>query len=190
MAMIKECEEFYADNETVWERLGEISPEGFSVTAEMSCPMPEEVRRLMVGPRMIRLRIPMRIPTVTHNELVIRKRGKGRFIGKSDALLEAEERIRANLASRLPRMDGPLEGPLMATVTYRFATDGKHAQMEPHTEKPDGDNLVKTLWDVLQGLGVIADDCRIADQRIVKVWADPPGVQLEVREIGGRGWQR
>lgn len=129
-------------------------------------------------------------PTVTHNDLeAYARRGRGGrlvpSIRKSDALKEAEDAIAARVvAAGVPeRALGSRERPLRVSVTWCFPRGG-HAQGEPHAEKPDMSNMLKTLEDVLARCGVISDDCRIADERLCKAWADPAGIWVCAEEMG------
>lgn len=53
-----------------------------------------------------------------------------------------------------------------------------------HTKKPDIDNLVKGLFDAVNGL-LWVDDNRVAQMMVTKVYADDPGIELIVDPIGG-----
>lgn len=50
----------------------------------------------------------------------------------------------------------------------------------PHTSKPDRDNAVKTLFDVMTTLRFWTDDNLISDGKITKVWGDTPGIGIEI----------
>lgn len=124
-------------------------------------------------------------PTVTHNDLeayVVMRRGMPRAaVRKSDRLKAAEDAIMAALGRCAP--DLPLSGPLRLDVRWCFATHGRHEQGEPHAQRPDVDNLCKTLSDCLVRAGVIADDRLVADGMLAKAWADPAGIWVRVEEI-------
>lgn len=51
-----------------------------------------------------------------------------------------------------------------------------------HTSRPDGDNILKAIGDGLNGI-VYADDSQIAEVKLVKRYADVPGVAVVVREL-------
>ncbi len=54
---------------------------------------------------------------------------------------------------------------------------------QPHTSKPDRDNLMKSLQDALEGL-LFTNDSKICDGRIQKVKAavdEQPHVEMRVR---------
>ena len=52
--------------------------------------------------------------------------------------------------------------------------------MRPHTQKPDHDNLVKSIQDACQGI-VYADDSQVWDCRVWKYWTDAPLGGVEAR---------
>lgn len=128
--------------------------------------------------------VAMEIPTVTHNALMpVRGKGGRLAIAKKPELEAAEQVWESRLASALLPMERPLEGAIRAEVRFAFCADGRHLPGEPHTEKPDLDNLEKTLWDALQRIGAIVDDCAICDKRVTKMWAEVPGVYLALEEV-------
>lgn len=127
---------------------------------------------------------PMIPPTVTHNDLeatLNKKTGKP-FIRKSQALKNAESSWEAHLAKFTPKK--PLKGAVVAQARICWPTEGKHEQGEPMTNKPDLDNVEKTLWDVLAKLGFYIDDAHIVDKHTQKMWADPAGIWIRLEEIG------
>lgn len=130
-----------------------------------------------------RLFIAMEPPTVTHNDLEVRydKGRKRHFIGKSDRLRDAEQAIESRIRQHVP--DAPLTGALDARVVWCFPTMGAHEQGEPMTDKPDLDNMGKTLMDCLGRCGVIDDDAHIAHSDLTKVWLDPAGIFVELSHV-------
>lgn len=57
----------------------------------------------------------------------------------------------------------------------------------PHTEKPDADNLVKTILDAATRAGVWVDDAQVFDLRVRKFRAAVPRWCIDVR-FGGYGF--
>lgn len=51
-----------------------------------------------------------------------------------------------------------------------------------HTSKPDIDNLVKGLFDALNGV-LWEDDNRVVDMKAEKIYGEKPGIKLEVKEL-------
>jgi len=52
----------------------------------------------------------------------------------------------------------------------------KKAEMylQPHRQRPDGDNFIKALWDA-----VLPEDSHIYDFRVTKKWAYQGGIKIE-----------
>ena len=123
----------------------------------------------------------MEPPTVTHNDLRAALRGGRPAIVKSDRLREAEDALVARLARQAP--PEPMGGPLSVEVRWCFATRGAHAQGEPHTDRPDMSNMLKTLEDCMARAGWIVDDALICDERTAKAWMDPAGIWVRVIEL-------
>ena len=137
----------------------------------------------MSRPRSVQCFMPTPPPSVTHNALEIR-RGKGRqmFIGKSDRLKAEEDRLRPYIAKIRP--SEPLSGPLVATWKLVWSTDGKHKQGEAKTTRPDVDNVIKTLNDLLESCHVIENDAMVCDLRVQKMYGNPAGIWVRIEEIG------
>ena len=138
--------------------------------------------------RSVQAFVPMeRVPTVTHNDLQAYIGRDGRaHVRKSARLHSAEGAYLARLAKIAEGMDGPLSGPLSASIRWCFPTLGRHAQGEPRDKPPDLDNMEKTFLDCCQRAGIIADDGGIVEKETVKMWRDPSGVWFRFEEIGGR----
>ena len=134
--------------------------------------------------RVVQAFVPVAPPTVTHNDLVAHVRANGRpGIRKSDRLREAEDALLPRLAGLAPS-SGPLSGPLRVTVRWCFPAAGtRHAQGEPHVCRPDMSNMLKTLEDVMQRAGVIADDSMVVEERLAKAWMDPAGIFVRAEEL-------
>lgn len=133
--------------------------------------------------------LPLEPPTVTHNDLeAYMRRGRGGrlvpSIRKSAALHDAEERIAARVRAAGPPAE-PLSGALREEVRLCFAPRAGRAQGSPMADKPDLDNSIKTINDVLERERVIANDSRVVELLAAKAWSDPAGIYVRVEEIGG-----
>lgn len=124
----------------------------------------------------------MEPPTVTHNDLRAAMRGGRPAIVKSDRLREAEGALVARLARQAPVE--PMGGPLSVEVRWCFATRGAHAQGEPHVQRPDMSNMLKTLEDCMTRAGWMVDDSLICEERTAKAWMDPAGIWVRVAQLG------
>lgn len=123
----------------------------------------------------------MEPPRVTHNAMEIHRIGGRPVLGKSDGLEAAEAKWRAHLARHAP--EKPLSGPVAVEMRICWPTEGKRAQGSWHDVKPDADNVEKTVFDVMAGLGFFENDSRIALHTTAKLWSDPAGIYVRMEEI-------
>ena len=72
----------------------------------------------------------------------------------------------------------------LAYVTFRLTRPKSVKSKYPH-KKPDLDNLIKAVWDALEGVVYINDSRIVLIGTTAKVWADgeEPGVSLEIRRM-------
>lgn len=85
----------------------------------------------------------------------------------------------------------PLVGPVRLTLyltwkhtkasQQRSRKDGGFAV--PKITRPDGDNLIKMIKDVMQQVGYFEDDAQVFDERIVRWHGDIEGVFVSVEEV-------
>lgn len=75
-----------------------------------------------------------------------------------------------------PHFPTPIRGPVKLRIVAIFETPPswskrKRAEMQGrfHVQKPDGDNVMKSIKDGLNGIAWV-DDCQAADCRVVKRW--------------------
>lgn len=127
-----------------------------------------------------------RVPTATkqeHQVRVVRDARTGRHVPRfypSRAWSDAESELRAHLEPHRP--DEPIEGPVMLEVTWCFPLDG-HEDGEPYLEKPDTDNLIKGLKDIMTELGWWADDATVFSDCSTKVHSKVTGVRVDVAAV-------
>lgn len=127
--------------------------------------------------------LPMKPPTVTHQEKrVAILNGKPKFY-ESAELKTAREKLEAHLAGHVP--ETPLRGAVRLVVKWCFPISGKHKDGEYKATRPDTDNLDKLLKDVMTKLGYWKDDAQVASEIIEKFYAGHPGLFIRVEEI----WQ-
>lgn len=69
----------------------------------------------------------------------------------------------------------PLDGALTATLTFCWYRKGQR-QPEWRSTRPDWDNIAKLPLDVLEEMGVIKNDSRIAEATVRKLWV-PRGME-------------
>lgn len=126
---------------------------------------------------------PMRIPTVTHNDLVVRKGHDGQpRIGKSASLKRAESTWEAHFGRYTP--DRPFEGALAMQIRICFEPKDPSWIGLPKSTAPDADNMLKTIQDAMGRLGWFAKgDQQIAEVHVTKAWASPSGIYVRIVEI-------
>ena len=76
------------------------------------------------------------------------------------------------------------EGPVFLNVTFYYSIKAKKRWGEWKTSKPDCDNAVKLLQDVLSDEGFFATgDEQVASLRVKKVLAEQPGIHIEIGRL-------
>lgn len=126
---------------------------------------------------MIAFKIPGDPPTATAQQ-----KGQNRKTGKyykTPELRDAEQKYMAYAAQARPAE--PIAGPVRLTVVFSFDHHGRHRDGEPKTTKPDTDNLVKLLKDVLTKVGYWKDDAQVYDEHVIKVWEERPGILVLIQ---------
>ncbi len=129
----------------------------------------------------IELFLPMIPPTATHQEKKVAvKKGKPRLY-EDQRLSDARQKLRAHLGQHRPR--NPLEGAVALLTVWNFPAGGKHKDGAYRTTKPDTDNLQKLLKDCMTAEGFWQDDAQVCDERIIKRWAETPGIFIWAETI-------
>ena len=118
-------------------------------------------------------------PTTTAQEKKVNFKTKK--IYAADKVVAAKEKYRAYLAGYRPK--APLTGPLRLSVCWQFPKGNR--QEGYCANKPDLDNAIKLLQDVMQGLDFFEDDKQICRLELAKIWTDHPGVYIELDELVG-----
>ena len=71
-------------------------------------------------------------------------------------------------------------------VKWCFPSDGRHADGEWKTSKPDTDNLEKALKDEMTRLRFWRDDAQVASEIAEKFWSDVPGIFVRVEMLSAK----
>lgn len=120
-------------------------------------------------------------PTVTHQEKQVHVvNGKPVFYEPSE-LKAARAKLKAHLGRHIP--DDKFTGPVRLTTWWCFPISGTHQNGEYKTSRPDTDNLVKLLKDVMTELHFWKDDAQVASEVIEKYWAEVPGIYVKVESL-------
>lgn len=122
----------------------------------------------------------MQPPRITQqmHRVGISKSGKP-YVYEQAELKEARSQLRAALSKHRPAE--PINGPVRLYTIWCFdrAKAKKHKDGEWKITKPDTDNLIKMLKDVMTDLGWWNDDAQVAAEQTEKHWADVPGIYIE-----------
>lgn len=120
---------------------------------------------------------------------IIMKSKSGRpFIGKSSnsKAAKAKKQLIDLLIKHKPRK--PFKNAVKVLVQWRYPWNKSEPKRNRPkwrycTTRPDCDNLMKLLFDVMTKLGFWKDDSLIADVRFVKMYCDNPGIYIEIKQL-------
>ena len=125
--------------------------------------------------------MPMSPPTVTHQEKQVHVvNGKPVFYEPSE-VKAARQKLQAYLNQHKP--SEAFSGAVRLTTWWCFPAKGRPHDGEYRTSKPDTDNLVKMLKDVMTDLRYWKDDAQVASEVIEKYWANIPGIYVKVENL-------
>lgn len=125
--------------------------------------------------------MPMRPPTKTHQQKQVRIVNGKPVLYEPAELTAVRQKLKAHLGQHRPA--DPYQGPVRLTTWWCFPVTGTHQNGEYKTSKPDTDNLVKMLKDVMTDLNFWNDDAQVASEVIEKYWADLPGIYVKVESL-------
>ena len=128
--------------------------------------------------------MPMKIPTVTHQQKKVAVINDKPVFYEDDRLKDAREKFMSYLSHFIP--DEKIENtPIRLTTKWLFESGNlvKHHDGEYKITKPDTDNLVKLLKDCMTDLGYWKDDALVASEIIEKFWAKTPGIYVKVEVL-------
>ncbi|WP_288907317.1 RusA family crossover junction endodeoxyribonuclease [uncultured Megasphaera sp.] len=125
--------------------------------------------------------VPMIIPSATHQEKKIATRGKRVIVYEPPKVMAARAKYAAELARFVPKRQ--LKGPLWLTTKWIYKDSKTHPAETWKTTKPDTDNLVKMLKDVMTSLHFWKDDAEVACETIQKFYDIVPGLYVEIKEL-------
>lgn len=96
-------------------------------------------------------------------------------------LKEARAKFETYLSTYAPKEK--IKGGVRLLTKWCFPITGKHYNGEYKTTKPDTDNLIKLLKDVMTKLGFWKDDALVCSEITEKFYADVPGLYVEIYEL-------
>ena len=132
----------------------------------------------------MRIRITIPGKPVPKARPFVRKDGRV-FTPKETAVFEQAVRLHAMATMKGHKI---LTGPIRLSVTAFFSIPKSWTLSQKakamsgalrHTKKPDGDNVLKSVKDGMNGV-VYADDSQVYDSRIIKRWHDTPRTEIIV----------
>lgn len=136
---------------------------------------------------MIRFHIPITPPkTTSQTKRLVMVGGKPRFFAKK-AHQGAENDLTLLCAGHAP--PAPLTGPLRLAVAFVFPWRKSETKKRralgpvPNDTRPDCDNLVKLVADVLTKLRFYDDDGQVASLHVSKSWGDDVGILVEIEKL-------
>lgn len=139
----------------------------------------------MTDKDMIHFFVPMkRIPSATHQmkKLVVGRDGKPHTY-EPPAVRETRALFMASFAKFHP--DQPIMGPVALTTKWMYPPTKLHPEGTWKATKPDTDNLVKMLKDVLTSLGFWRDDAQVASECIQKFYVSQSlsGIYVQIEPL-------
>lgn len=82
----------------------------------------------------------------------------------------------------------PKRVPIQVVIVYQFPFQSNASQKrkahgwEPMIERPDVDNLTKSIFDIFTDLEWIGDDSQIVNARLSKIRSLTPGIQIRLTD--------
>lgn len=125
--------------------------------------------------------LPMMIPSATHQEKKIMVVNGKPVVYEPQNVKDARQKFMAALAPYAPK--APFTGPVRLSTTWIYLATVAHPVKSWKTTKPDTDNLVKLLKDVMTDLDFWTDDALVACEEIQKFYLDKPGLYIEIEEL-------
>lgn len=136
---------------------------------------------------MIRFRLKITPPkTTSQTKRLVMIGGKPRFFAKKEHQA-AENDLMSLCAAHAP--SEPLSGPVRLRVDFVFPWRKSEAKKRialgqiPNDARPDCDNLVKLIGDVLTKLRFYNDDGQVAQLHVTKCWGNNVGIAVQIENI-------
>lgn len=136
---------------------------------------------------MITFNLPIIPPkTTSQTKRLVMVGGKPRFFPKKEHQAAEDDLI--SLCAQYAPSD-PMIGPLSLRVDFIFPWRKSETKRRmgmgkiPNDTRPDCDNLVKLVGDVLTKLRFYKDDGQVADLRVTKSWGDRVGITVEIKNL-------
>lgn len=123
--------------------------------------------------------LPMIPPTKTHQQKRVRMVNNKPVFYEDTMLADVRNKLEAYLYKHRPGK--PFLGAVQLITKWCYPM-GKHKQGYK-TTKPDTDNMIKILKDVMTKLGFWKDDAQVSSEITEKFWSEPCGIYICVQEL-------
>lgn len=77
----------------------------------------------------------------------------------------------------------PSEAPIRLTVFVGFDVKNEKLWGQYKTTRPDGDNYIKEIKDVMTRLGFWLDDAQVVDERIVRHYSEKGTITIQIDDL-------
>lgn len=104
---------------------------------------------------------------------------------KTASLIGWENTLKRHLIKHVP--EEPMKGALYLGVVFGFSTCDKKKIGKWKTTRPDTDNMIKTVKDVLTRLGYWEDDSQVVFETCRKMWTEKAGILITIENLS-EGW--
>lgn len=101
---------------------------------------------------------------------------------KKDNVTALRTELKYKLARYAPPV--PTDKPVRLFVWVCFDVKDRKAWGHYKTTRPDADNYVKELKDVMTEVGFWLDDAQVVDLRVVKTYAEKGSISIQVDTLG------
>ena len=130
------------------------------------------------------LNFPDGMPEGTAQQKRITKTKSGKYVVyEKNSVKVTRNRL---LAELLPHRPGKIsEKPIRLIVFFAFDVKDKQKWGKYKTTRPDTDNCLKLLKDLMTGLWY-KDDSQVVDERVVKVYSEQASIMIKIEELGDR----
>lgn len=85
--------------------------------------------------------------------------------------------------AKIPHFDGAVS----CSVTFFYSIKQRKKWGQPKTSKPDCDNMVKLLLDVMTDIHIWNDDSQVAHLEVSKFYAEKPAILIVAEPMEGGG---
>ncbi|MGN7309899.1 RusA family crossover junction endodeoxyribonuclease [Alkalicoccobacillus gibsonii] len=125
--------------------------------------------------------MPMKPPTMTHQQKQVTVRNGKPVFYEPDELKAVRTKLMTHIGKHIP--PDCYKTAIRLTTWWCYPVTGKHTDGEYKTTKPDTDNMIKMLKDCMTASKFWTDDSLVASEVTEKYWANVPGIYVKIEEI-------